>query len=88
MDANALSTVLLGALQEANELIVAAVDTTIGQQTNEVHSVVCEGVLDVLPAVARERVPVLQSDVDQPGALIDDLAGAPAESQRPSLSAL
>ncbi len=76
VDADALGAVPGGALDEADELVVAAVHAAVGQQPDEVQGVVRKSLRDVLPAVQLEGRAVLQRNVHQPRALVDHLARA------------
>ncbi len=63
-------------LERADELVRTGVDTTIGEQTDEVHCVLSEGWLDVLPAIAIEHGACLKGDVYQACTLVDNLPSA------------
>lgn len=52
--ADALGAILGCALEKANELVAAAVHASVGQQADEVHGVVREGLRDVFPAIQLE----------------------------------
>ena len=71
-----LGAALRRAPDEQEELVGARVDAAVGEQADKVERVVGERLGDVLEAVVGKDRLVLEGDVDEPGALVDDLARA------------
>ena len=58
-------------IKEQLQLIIAAVDASIGQQANEVEGTPCGCRGNVLPAIQLKELPCLEGLVHQSGSLVD-----------------